>query len=61
MNGWHYDSFQWKGREKPFWVLGLLPSGDVAILRKKSDGTYFHDTLIAASIPHLRAIEQGGK
>ena len=61
MNGWHYDSLQWRGHEKSFWVIGLLPSGDVAILRQKSDGTYFHDTLIAASIPYLRAIEQGGK
>lgn len=43
--GFYYDSTQWRGRDNPFWLVGILPTGEFLVLKNRSDGTNYYDKL----------------
>lgn len=56
--GFYYDSHKYRGKDDPFWLVGELPTGELLLLRNRSDGTNYYDKLTRDAIPHLRKLEE---
>jgi len=44
-SGFYYDSTRWNGSDNPFWLVGVLPTGEFLVLKNRSDGTNYYEKL----------------